>query len=297
MQLNLDAMLREGLHPLNGYLRIDEALTGAAADLEAVSDSARLDAELLLALALDVPRSYLFAHPDDTMDPAAAARFHSSVDRRIAGVPLAYLSGEKEFWSMPLMVSPDTLVPRPETELLVDQALQRIPRRAIRRILDLGTGSGCVALAIARERPACELVATDLSAAALAVARANARQLGIPNIEFLAGNWTEPVVGREFDLVVSNPPYVATGDPHLDTLCHEPRSALEAGPDGLDAIRRIAACAADVLVPNGALLFEHGAAQADAAMEILAREGWQEVHNVRDMSGLPRVTVAQKSAW
>lgn len=285
-------MVREGQRPLNEFVRIDQALAEATAALAAVSENPRLDAELLLARALDVQRSYLFAHPEDEMDAAAAARFSTSVADRQEGMPMAYITGEKEFWSMTLIVSPDTLVPRPETEGLVDQALLRIPRRAALRILDLGTGSGAIALAIARERPACHIVATDRSADALAVARENARQLALPNIEFLDGSWFEPVAGQSFDLVVSNPPYVAAADGHLDTLRHEPRLALAAGADGLDAIRAIAAGGPAVLTQGGALLLEHGADQQSEVAGILADTGWSGIEHVRDLAGLPRVTVA-----
>lgn len=285
-------MVREGPGALNEYLRIDAALAHAAGALQDVSDSPRLDAELLLARALDVARSYLFAHPDDEMDPAAAARFSAALEKRAAGMPMAYITGRREFWSMELAVSPDTLVPRPETETLVEQALMRMPRRAPLQVLDLGTGSGAIALAIARERPACHVVATDLSAGAIAVARENARRLMLPNVEFAVGDWTAPVAGRTFDLVVSNPPYVASGDPHLDALKFEPRSALAAGDDGLDAIRAIAATAMSVLNPAGALLLEHGAAQAGDVAAILRGHGWRDVTAARDLSGQARVSIA-----
>ena len=235
------AILREGQTPLNGFLRIDAALADATDTLLPASESPRLDAELLLSTALDVPRSYLFAHAEEEMDAAAVDRFHSSVQKRVDGFPLAYITGEKEFWSMTLMVSPATLVPRPETETLVEQALMRIPKDGNFRILDLGTGSGAIALAIARERPLCDVVATDVSDDALAVARVNAREHLAPNIEFLQGSWLEPVADMAFDVVVSNPPYVAAADDALNALRHEPLSALAAGTDGLDAIRIIAA--------------------------------------------------------
>ena len=285
-------MLREGPPRLNEFLKIEAALAGAIERLQQVSDSPRLDAELLLARALDVQRSYLFAHPEDAMDPAAADRFAATLESRAGGLPMAYITGEKEFWSMTLIVSPDTLVPRPETELLVDQALQRISRRAELQVLDLGTGSGAIALAIAKERPACHVVATDISTAALAVAAENARRQGAANLEFLRGNWIEPVADLSFDLVVSNPPYVASADPHLDKLQHEPRSALAAGSDGLDAIREIANSAAAVLKPGGSLLLEHGDKQADPVAAILDAAGWSEIENVNDLAGLPRVTIA-----
>jgi len=288
-------MVREGQLSLNENLRIDAALDAATKQLQQCSDSPRLDAELLLARALDVQRSYLFAHPDDEMDADAARRFDTTVRNRVDGMPMAYITGEKEFWSMPLIVSPATLVPRPDTEVLVEQALSRIPRRADWQIADLGTGSGAIALALARERPVCHVTATDLSADALAVAAENARQLAVPNIAFLQGSWTEPLDGKEFDIVVSNPPYVASDDPHLAMLLHEPVGALDAGDDGLDAIRALASSVADILRPGGHLLLEHGARQAESVTEILQQTGWTDIQTVNDIEGRPRVTVASKA--
>jgi release factor glutamine methyltransferase len=285
-------MLRQGRTPLNGFLRIDTALASATESLREVSESPRLDAELLLAKALDVPRSYLFAHADEEMDSSAVDRFQRSIERRIDRTPLAYITGEKEFWSMTLMVSPATLVPRPETEILVEQALMKLPGNAERRVLDLGTGSGAVALAIARERPLCAVVATDISEDALCVARLNARENAVPNIEFLTGSWTEPVRRQSFDVIVSNPPYVASNDPAIESLRHEPLSALVSGEDGLDSIRVIAANASAILRDGGSLLLEHGAAQGEAVAEILSASGWTEIVLVKDLGGLPRVTMA-----
>jgi release factor glutamine methyltransferase len=279
---------------LNEFLRIDAALATAAAKLEGVSDSPRLDAELLLARALDVPRSYLFAHPDDALDPAAGERFFSVIDKRADGVPLAYITGEKEFWSMTLHVNPNTLVPRPETEVLVEQALLRIPRRASYKILDLGTGSGAIALAIAKERPLCDIVATDVSEAALMTAKENARQNNLPNIEFLLGSWFAPVAGRRFDLVATNPPYVPAADPVLPGLRYEPLSALVAGKDGLDAIRHIAANAGSVLHAGGTLLIEHGNQQHRSVASIFQAEEWLEITVTNDLAGIPRVTSATR---
>jgi len=287
-------MLREGNATLNEYVPIRDAVAAAVERLAAASESPRLDAELLLARAIDVPRAYLMAHPEDTLDPDARSRFDESVARRASGVPLAYITGVREFWSMELMVTPATLVPRPETDILVEQALALIPRRADLRILDLGTGSGAIALALARERPMCRIVATDRSVAALEVARENARQMDVDNVDFVAGDWTAPVHGQVFDLVVSNPPYVAAGDPALAALRHEPRSALAAGADGLDAIRRIAAEAGDVQVAGGSLLVEHGADQEQAVAELLAAHGWADIRCYRDLAGLPRVTGARR---
>lgn len=287
-------MLREGLTPLNGFLRIDTALDDATNTLRAVSESPRLDAELLLARALDVPRSYLFAHAEEEMDAGAVERFQGTITRHLEGVPLAYITGEKEFWSMMLVVSPATLVPRPETETLVDQALLRIPKNEQRCVLDLGTGCGAIALAIAKERPHCDVVATDVSEDALAVARVNAGNHMIPNIEFVQGSWTEPVADRRFDIIVSNPPYVANEDQALESLKHEPRIALASGEDGLDAVRTISADVGAILNPHGTLLIEHGAEQGQEIAKILAENDWTGIKLVKDLSGLPRVTLASE---
>ena len=279
---------------MTDHLQISAILDDATERLAAVSDSARLDAELLLARAIDMPRSYLFAHPEEVLDELAVARFEAVIERRLAGEPMAYITGVREFWSLQLMVTPATLVPRPETELLVDLALREIPRRAEWAILDLGTGSGAIAIAIAKERPLSRVTATDISAAALDVARQNARQLEIPNIEFLEGDWTGPVGGRRFNVIVSNPPYVRANDAALDALHREPRNALAAGDDGLDAIRILARDCGALLEPGGVLLIEHGAEQRDAVAEVLCEHGWTGVSCHDDYAGLPRITVARR---
>lgn len=275
-------------------MRIDAAIAEAVQRLSQASESPRIDAEILLCRSIDVPRAYLFAHPGDELDEAALERFRAVLERRVAGEPMAYITGTREFWSKELLVSPATLVPRPETELLVELALREIPRRGAMRILDLGTGSGAIAIALAGERPLCEITATDRSPDALAIARENARQLSIPNIRFVEGDWIEPLKGETFDLIVSNPPYVRSDDPALVSLAFEPTSALAAGPDGLDAIRRLAADCGDVLVPGGPLFIEHGAEQADDVAGLLEAAGWQEIRLHRDLAGLPRVTAARR---
>ena len=275
-------------------LRIDAALKDATRRLEAASDSARLDAELLLARAIDMPRSYLFAHPEDTLDELSLERFETALARRAGGEPMAYITGVREFWSLELMVTPATLVPRPETEVLVDLALREIPRRADWSILDLGTGSGAIAIALAKERPLCRLTATDVNPDALTIAAQNARQLDIPDIEFLPGDWTEPVAGRTFNVIVSNPPYVCAGDPALEALQCEPQSALVAGDDGLDAIRTIARDCVRILEDDGVLLIEHGAGQQDAVAELFSSHGWVDITCHKDYAGLPRVTAAHR---
>ncbi|MDH3757076.1 MAG: peptide chain release factor N(5)-glutamine methyltransferase [Gammaproteobacteria bacterium] len=274
-------------------MTIHAVLEDATRRLGALSDSPRLDAELLLARVIDVPRSYLFAHPEEPLDAHTVDRFRAVLDRRLAGEPMAYITGIREFWSLELMVTPATLVPRPETELLVDLALREIPRRADWGILDLGTGSGAIAIAIAKERPLSRVTATDVSAEALEVARQNARQLEIPNIEFLSGDWTGPVQGRTFNVVVSNPPYVRSDDEALDALHREPRSALSAGEDGLDAIRILARDCRALLEPGGVLLIEHGAEQRDGVAAALREHDWSDVTCHTDYAGLPRVTVAR----
>jgi release factor glutamine methyltransferase len=256
---------------LNEFLEIGTALADGTERLRSVSDSPMLDAELLLARAIDVPRTYLIAHPEDTLDPAAVERFFSAVERRSAGMPIAYISGEKEFWSMTLNVSPDTLVPRPETEVLVDHALQRIPDIEGFSVLDLGTGSGAIALAIARDRPNCDITATG-------------------------GDWSEPVVGRTFDMIVSNPPYVASADPAFEFLAHEPRLALAAGEDGLAAIRRISIEALSVIRKGGHLLVEHGETQYEEVVRIFSADGWDNISHANDLAGKPRVTIATGQA-
>jgi release factor glutamine methyltransferase len=273
--------------------RIDALLGNAVEQLAAVSDSARLDAEILLGRCIDMPRSYLFAHPEDVLDDAAFARFESLLKRRLGGEPMAYIMGTKEFWSHELLVNEATLVPRPETELLVELALREIPRKAEWQILDLGTGSGAIAIALAGERMLCEVTATDLSEAALGIARENARQLSMGNISFAQGSWCEPVKDRKFRVIVSNPPYVRADDNALGALRYEPRAALASGDDGLDAIRVLATDCADIIEDDGVVLIEHGAEQADDVAALLATHGWTEISNHKDFSGHPRVTAAR----
>lgn len=273
---------------------IADAILDATSRLQRVSDSARLDAELLVARAIDMPRSYLFAHPEDELDDAAAARLEDTLRRRLAGEPMAYIHGIKEFWSLELLVSPATLVPRPETELLVELALREIPRRASPHVLDLGTGSGAIALAIARDRPVAEVTAVDISADALAVASQNAQILQICNVGFLQSDWTAAVRDRRFSIVVSNPPYVRNDDPSLQSLGAEPRFALTPGPRGLEAIEVIARDTLSIMEDAGLLLLEHGSDQRDEVATLLSSYGWQSIRCYDDHAGLPRVTSARK---
>jgi release factor glutamine methyltransferase len=276
-------------------MRLDAALADATERLAEVSESPRLDAEILLCRTIDMPRSYLFAHPEDELDDITRERFATLIERRLGGEPMAYIMGTREFWSHELLVSPATLVPRPETELLVDLALREIPRKAEWQVLDLGTGSGAIAIAIAGERRMCQVTAVDISEEALAVARENARALAQGNIKLEHGDWTEPVRGRHFNVIVSNPPYVRSDDEALAKLRHEPQSALAAGQDGLDAIRVLAAECGAILAKGGVLLIEHGAEQPEAVASLLEQHGWTELCCHNDLAGLPRVTVARRS--
>ena len=275
-------------------MRLDAALRDATERLSASSESPRLDAEILLCRTIDMPRSYLFAHPEDSLDDLTRDRFEALVERREAGVPMAYIMGIKEFWSRDFVVSPATLVPRPETELLVNLAMREIPREEAWQVLDLGTGSGAIAVTIACERPLSQVTAVDISEDALAVARENARAHAPGNVEFLQGSWIAPVRDRIFDIVLSNPPYVAEGDDALRDLQHEPVSALAAGPEGLDAIRVLATDCRDVLAEGGPLLLEHGAEQGDRVADLLEAAGWTDIEGHNDLAGLPRVTGARR---
>lgn len=270
-----------------------ELLRGAAARLG--GDSPRADAELLLAHVLGRDRAWLFAHAGAACDPEQAARFDALLARRAAGEPVAYLVGHRGFWTLDLAVAPGVLVPRPETEQLVEFALAHAARETPVAVLDLGTGSGAIALAVASERPRADVVAVDASVEALAIARANAARLGLSRVAFLHGDWFAPVAGRRFDLVLANPPYIADDDPHLarGDLRFEPRGALAAGADGLDAIRHIAAGAPAHLAHGGRIAIEHGFAQACAVRALLEAAGLRDVGTLRDLAGHERVTHAR----
>ena len=258
----------------------------------------RVDAEWLLAHSLQTPRSWLFAHSGDAVPAEAAVRFAALLARRQAGEPVAYLTGSQGFWTLDLAVSPATLIPRPETELLVELALARILGDAASRIADLGTGSGAIALAIAKERLQATVIATDASTAALEVARRNATRNGIANITFREGDWLVPLAGDIFDLIASNPPYIAEGDPHLGEgdLRFEPPTALSSGADGLDAIRRIVGDAPSHLATGGWLLLEHGWNQGAAVRALLAEAGFAEVDTAQDLEGRDRVSLGRTAA-
>lgn len=253
----------------------------------------RLDAHLLLAHGLRQTRAWLIAHDDRLLSVLQQQAYLAALAQRLAGVPVAYLVGEKEFFGLSLAVTPDVLVPRPETESLVEWSLERLPSAPGPGAVDLGTGSGAIALAMARHAPATAVVATDASAAALQVARGNAARHGLA-VEFVHGNWWAPLCGRRFGLVVSNPPYVASDDPHLQALAHEPRSALTPGGDGLAALRQIVGGAPDHLLLGAWLLLEHGHDQGAAVRELLLARGFSTPSTRTDLAGVDRCTGA---AW
>lgn len=278
-----------------GYL-----LRDATRQLRGLANSPRLDAEVLLAHCLRKSRSYLHAWPESEVESGDREKFARQLARRARGEPLAYLTGEREFWSLPLRVSPDTLIPRPDTELLVAAALAHCPPHA--RILELGTGSGAIAIAVSRERPDAHIVATDVSDAALAIARENARRHGATRIVFERAahrdDWYGAVGAESFDLLISNPPYVSDDDPGFagGEIRFEPRIALAAGVDGLRDLRCIVAGAAGHLAPSGWLLVEHGSEQAGAVTEMMRSAGLEEVETAPDLAGLPRVSKGRKTS-
>ena len=260
-------------------MRVADALGASGLDAR--------EARLLLAEASGFSQASLIAYPERELPGEVAARFEDWARRRRDGEPVAYLVGHREFYGLDLAVNPAVLIPRPETELLVEWALERAPAS----VLDLGTGSGAIALAIRSRLPQARVVAVDASAAALVVAKRNGVKLGLA-VDWRHGRWFEPVAGERFDLVVSNPPYVAEGDHHLDEgdVRQEPRSALVSGPDGLDALRELAQAAPEFLAPGGALLLEHGLGQDAAVRVMLERCGFASVQSRLDLAGIARAT-------
>lgn len=253
------------------------------------------DARLLLAHAAGRTPAWLYAHADDALPADTLAAFEALVAARAQGQPVAYLTGRRGFWSFELAVGPATLIPRPETELLVELALARLPHAGDARVADLGTGSGAIALAIASERPQARVLATDASEAALEVARGNAIALGLRNVEFRLGSWLAPLAGERFALIASNPPYIAEGDAHLSRgdLRFEPASALSSGSDGLDAIREIVRDAPMHLEAGGWLLLEHGWDQGEAIRALLNAHGYVDASTERDLEARDRTTLAR----
>jgi release factor glutamine methyltransferase len=266
-----------------------ELLASAAKTLVFVAERPRFEAELIWSRVLGVSRAVLLAVDDQRPMADLVAVAQTLISRRATGEPMAYVLGTRGFWSLDLQVSPDVLIPRPETEGLVEWALELLPKQANGdTVADLGTGSGAIALAVASERPAAHVIATDRSVAALAVARQNAEALAINNVEFRAGDWFEPLLGERFQLLLSNPPYIAEEDTHLPALRFEPQTALVSGADGFDDLRRIIDAAPGCLVPGGWLLLEHGAEQGAGVRELLRAAGFEAVTTRRDLADLER---------
>ncbi|MBX9705223.1 MAG: peptide chain release factor N(5)-glutamine methyltransferase [Gammaproteobacteria bacterium] len=253
---------------------------------------ALLDAQVLLAHVLGKNRAYLHAESEAELTPVQQQAFNMLVQRRVDGEPVAYLTGIKEFWSLTLHVTPDVLIPRPETELLVELILNKLPATSALKVVDLGTGSGAIALALASERSAWQITAVDQSAAALAVARDNAERLALTNVEFIASDWCQQLPVQQYAAIVANPPYIVEGDPHLTALRYEPQTALVAADHGLADIATIAAQARHYLLPQGILAIEHGSEQGAAVRELLCAQGYHVDKTYRDLQGLERVTLA-----
>lgn len=261
------------------------------------NEEASLEANLLLQRLLNVNRAWLIAHANDTLTSEQYVAFEALLQRRINGEPIAHILGEREFFGLPLKVTPDTLIPRPDTETLVELALDKIPQQASFHVLDLGTGTGAIALAIAKHRPLATVTAVDASKAALAVAAENANNLGLNNVSFQYSDWFCQLQAQRFDMIVSNPPYIADNDPHLSQgdVRFEPKSALTSGADGLDDIHHIVSHAAHYLNPNGWLLLEHGYDQAQAVAGLMANAHFKEIGHRLDLAGIQRVTFGMVS--
>jgi release factor glutamine methyltransferase len=273
-----------------------DALAAGRHRLGETSPSPALDAEVLLTHVLGCDRAHLRAWPEKPLTPPQAGEFHDLIERRRQGWPVAYLTSEREFWSRPFQVTQGVLIPRPETELLIELALAAIPADQCVDLLDLGTGSGIIAITLAVERPRARVAAVDASAEALAIAQANATRHAALNLSFFQGDWLSPLPPTKcYDLIVSNPPYIAEDDPHLrqGDLRHEPGLALASGPDGLTALRRIIVEARTFLKPCGALLLEHGYDQADAIGALLRGSGYGEITHHHDLQGHRRATMAR----
>ena len=281
----------------NPEITVSRTLARARAALEATSGTARLDAEVLLAQALGWSRVRLLAHSGASLDPARARRFEALVERRRDGEPIAYITGRREFWSLDLAVTPDTLIPRPETEHLVEAVLGVVAEDGTATIADVGTGAGTVALALALERPRSFVLGSDHSAAAVEVARANAARLGTGNVSFIVADACAALAPRRWSVIVSNPPYVAEHDPHLLTgdVRFEPRAALVAGPRGLAMLETLARQGPARLTDGGWLVLEHGHDQGPAVRALLSRAGLGAIETIRDLAGNERVTLGRRA--
>lgn len=282
-------------HKISPINTVEQLLSAATQQLKSGSESARLDAEILLGFSLKQSRTWLHTWPQSCVEQTTISRFNQLIEQRQLGTPIAYLTGQREFWSHTFQVSHDVLIPRPDTELLVELSLQIIASDRPQSILELGTGSGAIAVSIAEERPHALLTATDLSQAALDITSANADLANVTNIELIQSDWFNNIPAHHYDLIVSNPPYIQQNDIHLQQgdVRFEPRLALISGKDGLRDLRIIAKQARRYLADNAYLALEHGYNQADAAAEILSGFNYTNITNYRDLQDNPRVTIAQ----
>ena len=262
------------------------------------AETAKLEAQLLLQHALNVSRAWLIAHEIDALEANIDVVFETLLNRRLNGEPIAYILGTREFYGLNLKVTADTLIPRPDTETLVEAALAKISHQEKSQILDLGTGTGAIALAIAKHRPQAHITAVDTSENALKISQENAQNLHISNVQFILSNWFDALKNQRFDVIVSNPPYIEANDMHLKQgdLRFEPISALASGEDGLDAIRAIISQAPQHLNPHGWLMLEHGYNQASKVAALLEQAGFSDISNAKDLSGIDRVTIG-RLAW
>jgi len=272
---------------------IAEAQAALSKSLNLTSHEARFEARLLIQTALGVNHAWLLSHENDALEANIHAAFQVLLDRRLAGEPIAYILGKREFYGLELKVTPATLIPRPDTETLVEAALAKIPQHDAFSVLDLGTGTGAIALAIAKERPHAQVTAVDASEMALNVAIENSRTLHIPNTKFMISNWFSALENQTFDLIVSNPPYIEDADEHLKQgdLRFEPRTALASGKDGLDDIRQIVQAAPQHLKVGGWLMLEHGYNQAESVASLLRDIGFSHISHALDLAGISRITM------
>ena len=277
-------------HSIQNYLLQHSKVLQTTLGLE--PSTSRIEVQCLLQAVLQVNRAYLYAHAEQLLDEAEEVAYLASLERRVQGEPIAYILGKREFFGLDLKVTPATLIPRPDTELLVEQALQRIPTHQSYAVLDLGTGTGAIALSIAHARPQTQVLAVDASEAALQVAQENKIALGLNNVSLLLSDWFGALAGRRFDVMVSNPPYIRSDDEHLrqGDVRFEPMTALASGEDGLRDIRLICSMSMQFLIPGGCLMLEHGYDQAKAVREILINSGFRDVFTERDLAGIERVT-------
>jgi len=275
---------------------IRQTLSAASEQLQQCSDSARADAEILLSFILACDRSFFHTWPELELEDAQAQEFKELLQRRINGEPIAHITGHRSFWDFDLKVSADTLIPRPETELLIEHALKKIPTDSTNNILDLGTGTGAIALAIAYERPLSKVMAIEQSPAALNIAEQNKELLKLSNLTLLSGDWFTPLNEQMFNIIISNPPYISDNDPHLlqGDVRFEPRTALAAGADGLDDLRFITSHAQKHLITEGWLMLEHGYNQADQVHDLLAQNNYKNIQQFNDLGNQPRVSIGQK---